>query len=67
MGIKAMVAQESMQRDNEKFSKSKDDAAAKMNKDFKTNATNKSEVKVNQLAQARRIISARQIQQLAIS
>ena len=52
-------------RDNEKLSKSKDDAVAKMNRDFKTNAVNKSEAKFNQVAQARRIISARQIQQLA--
>ena len=36
-----------------------------MNQDFKTNAVNKSEARVNQLAQERRIISARQIQQLA--
>ena len=51
--------------DNEKLSKSKDDAVAKMNQDFKTNAVNKSEAKANQLAQARRIISVRQIQRLA--
>ena len=36
-----MVAQESVQRDNEKLSKSKDDAVAKINQDFKTNAANK--------------------------
>ena len=51
--------------EDEKLSKSKDNVVAKVNQDFKTNAVNKSEAKINQLAQARRIISARQIQQLA--
>ena len=36
-----------------------------MNQDFKKHAANKKEAKFNQVAQARRIISARQIQQLA--
>ena len=53
------------QKDDEKLSKSRDDAVAKMNQDFKINAVNESEAKFNQIAQARRIISARQIQQLA--
>ena len=38
------------QRDNEKLSKSNDDAVAKMNQDFKTNAVNNSEAKFNQVA-----------------
>ena len=52
-------------REDQKLSKSKDNVVAKVNQDFKTNAVNKSEAKINQLAQARRIISASQIQQLA--
>ena len=51
--------------EDEKLSKSRDDAITTVNQDFKTDSVNKSEAKFNQLAQARRIISARQMQQLA--
>ena len=51
--------------EDEKLSKSRDDIVTAVNQDFKTDSVNESEAKFNRLAQARRIISARQMQQLA--
>ena len=65
MGIKAMVAQGSAQNKVRKPVNQKNGTVAMVDQDFKTNTVHKSEAKINQLAQARRIISARQIQQLA--
>ena len=51
--------------EDEKLSRSRDDTVTTVNQDFKTDSVNKSEANFNQLAQARRIISAHPMQQLA--
>ena len=50
---------------DENLNKLKDDTIAALDQDIKTKPLNKIEAKPNQLAQARGIISARQIQKLA--
>ena len=52
-------------KEDQKLNQSKDDTVATSDQDIKTELKNKNEAKLNQLAQARRIISAPQIQKLA--